>query len=57
MAATELAFERFSGALEVTHGTAVTPPTFAFNMTGSITPDRSRSRRSRSDGTLQLLDP
>jgi hypothetical protein len=52
MAAAELAFERFSGALEATHGTAVTPPTFAFNLDGTLTPDHSRSRRSRKDGTL-----
>lgn len=54
MAASEIVFERMSGALEVlaTHGTAIAAPTKTFNATGMVTPARTRSRRSRSDGTL-----
>jgi hypothetical protein len=54
MAASELVFERFAGALEgaSTHGTAVAAPTHIFNGMGMINPEQTRSRRSRSDGTL-----
>lgn len=52
MAAWEVAFEAFSGALESVHGTAIAAPTHRFNLLGTITPEQPRSRRSRSDGTL-----
>lgn len=52
MAAAELFAERFAGALESTHGTAIAAPTHIFNGMGMVTPARTRSRRSRSDGTL-----
>lgn len=52
MAAAEVVFERFAGALETTHGTAIAAPTHIFNGTGMVTPDVTFSRRSRSDGML-----
>lgn len=52
MAAAELAFEVMSGALEVTHGTPVTPPDHIFNLVGTLTPTETRSRRTQSDGSL-----
>lgn len=52
MSSAEIAFERFAGALESVHGTAIAAPTKTFNATGMITPARTFSRRSRSDGTL-----
>lgn len=52
MAASEKAFEVFSGALETTHGTAIAAPTNIFNLTGMVTPVHTVSRRGQSDGTL-----
>lgn len=52
MPAAETAFEVFSGALEVTHGTPISPPDHIFNLVGTITPTRTRSRRTQSDGSL-----
>jgi hypothetical protein len=52
MAPAELAFEKLALALETVHGTAIANPTHYLNMVGRIVPSTSRSRRSRSDGTL-----
>lgn len=48
----ELAFEVLSGALETVRGTAVTPPTHNFPLTGMISPTSEWYRPQEQRGTL-----
>ena len=51
---TELAYETLSLALEATRGTAVTPPTHALNIAGTIKPYVSQYRPKEQRGTTAM---
>ena len=48
----ELAFERLLAGIEAPRGTPTTPPTRYLNVTGSVSPRKTRYRPNESNGTL-----
>lgn len=53
MPSAEVALELFGLALEVTRGTAVTPPAYLLPFAGQITPVRTKYRPGEARGTLE----